>query len=683
MIGTESRDMASGDGMPLVELERLLGDMEREPDWRPSANKCADYYDHKQADAQRIERSRETGEPLTITNLIQRTINGALGQEAKTRLAWKIDADNGAFADVAAGLSERMHEFQREANVDLAIGEAYKSQLITGIGWVEVSRNPDPLAYPYRCQAVHRNEVWWDWRARMADKSDAKWVVRQRWVDLDEAIVTMPKYKALLEVGCHSGPITDAMARTILTSRDQFESIDSTRRSFSRTEEEWLDNAERKRVRFYSVYYKKPKQEVAIVSGTKRVKFNPQNPLHVALVQGGGARLMKGPSYEVRHAMFAGPYRLFDTALRGRRFPLIPFVCYSADDDRSPYGLVHGMIGPQDEFNERRSRLLWLLKAKQVFVDNDALDTKYNNFVTLAKEVMRPDAQFVLNANRRNADGLKVVMNQSLQKEQADVMMDAKQLIQDVPGLYNALLGSGKDGASSGVALNSLVEQSVTSLGETSDNYRMSRTAAGDLSMQIIAEDLMEPNMTIEVGTGKKRRVVVLNTTNAQGAPINQVEDAAVRVGLGDVPTTPAYRAQQQVFLSQAIQSVGNDPIARAVLVPALLESGDLEHRDQYARWMRQQAGIPEPDEMNDESFAQAEQAKQQATQAAQAQQQQTMQAEIDKLHATVAELMTRAELNAAKAQQIKDQPLEPLNDPAANEDNLINDALAEASQAA
>jgi hypothetical protein len=683
MIGTESRDMASGDGMPLYELERLLGDMEREPDWRPSANKCADYYDHKQADADRVQRSIDTGEPLTITNLIQRTINGALGQEAKTRLAWKVDPDTNAFADVASALSERMHEFQREANVDMAIGEAYKSQLVTGIGWVEVSRNPDPLAYPYRCQAVHRNEVWWDWRARLPDKSDAKWVVRQRWVDLDEAKVTMPKFADILEVGCHSGPITDSMARTILTTRDQFESLDTTRRSFTRTEEEWLDNAERKRVRFYSVYYKRPKQEVAIVSGTKRVKFNPQNPLHVALVQRGGAKLMKGPSYEIRHAMFAGPYRLFDIALRGRRFPLVPFICYSCDDDRSPYGLVHGMIGPQDEFNERRSRLLWLLKAKQVFVDNDALDEKYNNFVTLAREVMRPDAQFVLNANRRNADGLKVVMNQSLQKEQADVMMDAKQLIQDVPGLYNALLGSGKDGASSGVALNSLVEQSVTSLGETSDNYRMSRTATGDLSMQIIAEDLMEENMTMEVGTGKKRRTVVLNTVNAQGMPVNQVEDAAVRVGLGDVPTTPAYRAQQQVFLSQAIQSVGNDPVARAVLVPALLESGDLEHREQYAKWMRQQAGIPEPDEIDDDSLAKSGEAKAQAMQQSQAQQMEATQAQLDELRAKVAELMTRAELNAARAQQIKDEPPQPLNDPAANEDALINDALTEASRAA
>ena len=675
MNGSDSRDLA-GAGMPLHELERLLGDMENEPNWRPEANKCADYYDHKQASAERIQRSLETGEPLTITNLIQRTVNGALGQEAKTRLNWKVEADSAAFSDVAAVLSERLHEFQREAKADMAVSEAYKSMLVSGIGWVEVSRNPDPLAYPYRCVAVHRNEVWWDWRAKQADKSDARWIVRQRWVDLDEAIVTMPQFRQVLEIGCHSGPITDAMARTFTTTRDQFESIYAARRSFSRVEEEWLDNSLRKRVRFYSVYYKAPKQEVALAFGTRRVKFNPQNPLHAALLQGGGAKLVKGPSYEIRHAMFAGPYRLFDVALRTRKYPLIPFVCYSCDDDRSPYGLVHGMIGPQDEFNERRSRLLWLLKAKQVFVDNDALDTNFNDFHQVAQEAMRPDAMFVLNAKRTNANGLVINSNLGLQKEQADVMMNAQQLIQEVPGIYSSMLGNSQAGVTSGLAINSLVEQSIVALGETSDNYRTSRQDVGDLGMALAVEDLMEPGLQVEVGTGRKRRVVVLNATDERGLPVNQVEDAAVRTGLGDIPQTPAFRGQQQAFLTQAIQSLGNDPAARAILVPALLEASDIEHGPEYARWMRQQAGVPEPDEMGDDEFAAMQQQREQAMQGQQQAQQAIAQSAQQANEAKAAKDMTTAQLNQARAAEIAARLAAPPDHEAA-----IADALAEADQ--
>ncbi len=682
-MNEDSRDYAKKGGMGLFELERLLSDMDNEPQWRQMADKCADYYDHKQADSARIARSQDTGEPLSITNLIQRTINGALGQEAKTRLSWKAEPDTQVFADVSAVLSERLHEMQREARTDMAISEAYSSQLRTGIGWVEVSRDPDPLAYPYRAIAVHRNEVWWDWRAKAPDKSDAKWIVRQRWVDLDEAIVAMPKHRELLEIGTNSGPITDAMARTILTTRDNFESIYNQRRSFSRVEEEWLDNSVRKRVRFYSVYYKSPKTETALAVGTRRVRFNPQNPLHVALMQSGGAKVIKGPSYEIRHAMFAGPFRLFDVALKSRRYPLVPFVCYSADDDRSPYGLVHGMIGPQDEYNERRSRLLWLLKAKQVFVDSDALDEKYNNLVQLAREVMRPDAMFVTNPNRRNPNGLVVNSNLGLQKEQAEVMVDAKQLIQDVPGIYNALLGNNKDGVTSGVALNSLVEQSVMSLGETSDNYRTSRQGCGEIAAELIMEDLQEQNLQVEVGTGKKRRVVVLNTFNEQGMPVNHVEDASVKVALGDVPTTPAFKATQQMQLSQMAGQVGNDPISKPILVAAMLETSDLENGPAYAKWIRQQTGIPEPDEMDDDDFSKMQEQRRQQQDAQAQMQQAAMAAELKDKQASAMQKQTAAQLNVAKTAEIATRASQPPEPQPYDEQAEIDAAMQEALQPA
>ena len=612
------RDQAGrSGGLALAELELKLADMENEPDWRTSANKCADYYDHKQSSQERIQRSLETGEPMSTINLIQRTINGALGQEAKTRLNWKVSPDSNAFADVASVFGEKLTEAQREARTDMAISEAYSSMLRCGIGWVEVNRSPDPLAYPYRVTAVHRNEVWWDWRSKLSDLSDAQWMVRQRWADLEEVKVLLPQHAALLEMGTQTGPITDAMARTILSNNSgEFESIHMTRRTFSRTEEEWLDNSLRKRVRLYAVYYKRHRQVTAMVIGTKRVEFNPKNPYHVAMVLRGAAKLMKGPSYEMRKAMFAGPFRLSDEALPGRHFPLVPFICYRADDDFTPYGLVHGMIEPQDEFNERRSRLLWLLKAKQVFADSDSLDTQYNNLVDLAREVMRPDAVFITNPNRRNPNGLRIEMNPQLGAEQAQVMEDAKTLIQDVPGLYAPQFGGNRIGAESGVALNSLMEQSSASLGETSDNYRTSRQLVGDALMCEISQDLKGEELSVMVGSGRKRRTIVLNTKDQQGLPVNSVDDAQVKVALGDVPTTPSFKAQQQVLLGQALSAAGNNPLAQAVLIPAMLEAGDLEHRDEYAKWMRQQAGVPEPDDMADEEM-QAQQQKAAQDQAA------------------------------------------------------------------
>lgn len=662
--------------MELAALERLLSDIQNQPEWRPQSDKCYAYVDGKQLSAERMSQLIETGEPATIVNLIQRTVNGALGNEAKVRLDWKANNDRDSFQDVTDVVNERLHEAQRESWSDMAISDAYASQLIAGIGWVEVSRSPDPLAYPYRVENVHRNEVWWDWRARKPDKSDGKWVCRQQWTDLDEAEVWLPQFKDTFRLGCHSGPITDAMLQQVMQS-EMFNDLQERRRSFSRLQEEWLDNSLRQRVRFYDIHYKQPTQVVALVTGTTRRQFNPQNPLHLALVQRGKAQLVKGPSYIIRRALFAGPFRLFDVATKLRRFPLIPFHCYTDDEKGTPYGLVHGMIDPQDEYNERRSRLRWLLKAKQVYVDNDALDQKFNSFQDLALEVMRPDGFFVMNAERKNAAGLRVEQNLQLSMEQVNVMNDAKGLIQEVPGIYNAMLGKPDSGVTAGIALNSLVEQSITALGETNDNYRMGRRSVGEAIQDLIVEDLSMPNMQVDVGTGKKARVVVLNTFTPEGLPVNHVDDAPMKIGLSDVPSTPAHRQQQAQQIGQALQGAGNDPDARAILLPAFIESTDLENRHLYAKWLRKKYGVPEPGEQVDEDVDQQQEQQQKALgQVAQELQLRGATADVTKKEAEAAKAQAQAHIETRMAVE---PPAPPPPDPAEEEQRRINDALAEA----
>ncbi|HEY1129140.1 MAG TPA: hypothetical protein VGF12_07035 [Roseateles sp.] len=674
--------------MDLHALERLVEDCANQPEWRNLADKAASYMDGKQLSAAKLAQHEETGEPSTIVNLIARTVNGALGNEAKARTDWRANADAGAFTDVAEVLSERLKEAQRESFADLAISDAYRSQLVPGIGWVEVSRSPDVLAYPYRVNCVHRNEVWWDWRGRDPDINTKRWVCRQQWVDLDEAVLWFPQFRDVFELGCHSGVFTDAMQQTILAS-ERFDDLHDIRSSYSRQQEEWLDNALRRRVRFYDIHYRVPKIVVALVAGTRRVLFNERNPLHLALLQRGKAQLVKGPSYKIRRALFCGPFRLFDVETKLRKYPLIPFFCYRDDEKGTPYGLVAGMIDPQDEYNERRSRLRWLLKAKQTYVDSDAMDPKFNTLRDLALEVMRPDGFFVMNKDRKNKDALRVEQNLQLSNEQVMVMQDAKQLIQDVPGIYSALLGSGADGVRSGTALNSLVEQSITSLGETNDNYRYARTAVGDALADLIVEDLSQPELQVEVGAGKKARVIVLNTFTPEGIPVNHVQDAPTRIGLGDVPSTPAFRAQTQAELGNALAAAGNDPIARGVLLPAYIESTNLENRHLYAKWLRQKYGVPEPGEEAevDQDPAAEQLAKQQQEALAQAGQELQMRGAT----ADVAKKEADAALTAAKAQregaltqidlaQAAQPAQEPQFDPQADEDARIQAALAEAA---
>lgn len=673
-----AHDLADDSGaMDIYALETLVEDMRNQPLWRSRANDCADFYDGWQLTATRQAELEDAGMPISVTNLIGRTVNGALGMEAKTRLNAVLTSDDDEWEEVAAAVQSKLFELQREAYADMAISDAYKDQMMA-VGWVEVSRQPDPMLYPYRVDHVHRNEIWWDWRARRKDLRDARWLVRQRLADLDEVETAMPQHRQLLRmlVGRGGGVINDAIEQAnALRISSQIERVQSTTRL---SDEEWMDTA-RARVRIYEVWYRVPCRVIVMVdkNGLRR-KFDPKNPVHDVAARRGLVELIEGPSTMLRQALYVGPYRLRDVAKPNQKnFPYIPFWCYRRDKDRAPYGIVDGMISPQEEYNERRSKLLWLLRAGQVFVDNDALDTKYNNYLDLAREILRPDSTIVLNAARKREMGVRVEHNLNLASEQVTVMQDAKQLVQEVPGIYSTMLGDAPTGVTSGLAINSLVEQSLVALGEANDNYRAGRRWVFEACVDLLVEDMKKPNMEVGTGKGKTRRVIVLNTIDPKtNAPMNMVAAASLKCGLEEMPTTPAARMQQQQELGKTLQSVGNDPHAAAVLVPALIRASDLPGKDEMADWLCRQKGVPLPGE-----FDRQEQAGQQSGQQAQAMQMAEFQEKLAKLTADIQKVNSEVELNKAKTAQIRVETAvaaAPQPTPQPSDEERINKVLAE-----
>lgn len=665
------------DGYSIDQLVRLVRDCEEQPSaWRERANLAHAYYDGKQlTEDQRAMLAAEDLEPRVI-NLIGRVINTVLGAEAKGRSDPRIEADDESLCDVVDVLNVAFKEAQRETYAEMAVSSGYGGQVKGGIGWVEVGRDPDPLNYPYRVREVHRNEMWWDWRSRDFLLRDARWMVRSQWHDLDELEATMPEHRDILRLlannweGWAANMLVDDLENTSTVSRafDEF-------RRFNVKSFEWWD-AYRKRVRLFEVWYKVPATAVVMRLGPRRVMlFDEKDRLHQIAVQRGLAKLEKVTTRQVRMSIFAGPYRLIDKGTNRRNFPYVPFFAFRDDEDASPYGLIEGMIGPQDEYNERRNRLRWLLKARQVLVDNDALDPSYNDFEDLAEAVQRPDMLLVRNAARRNANGVEILSNISLQKEQYEAMQDARTLIQDVPGVYPAQMGQGAAGVTSGVAISGLVEQGAIAMGDLNDNYKMSRRLVYENLLDLIVEDHAQADLQAEVGQGDSRRVVVLNTFDERGLPKNMVRDAPTRVGMPDTPATPAARAQQQLLIGQMMSSLAGNPQAAAALMPAFLESSalDSETRRQAVEDFRRTAGLPAGGDR-----AARQQAEQQ--QAEQAQQQASLNDAMSK--AKVAEVQGKAQRQAAGAERELAEAEEiRVRTKLLEQQQSIDDALNEADQ--
>lgn len=688
------RDFAGAGAFSIYALERMLRDCQEQPLWRMRAALCAAYYDGKQLDdAKRWALRQEDLEERAI-NLIRPVVNSVLGQEAKSRTDVKIEADDDADAEVAEVVSARLKEAERETCAHMVVSEAYASMVKKGLGWAHIGRSSDPLDYTYRAESVSLDEIWWDWRGQTGTRMDrCRWLVRQRMVDLDELEATMPEHRAILKRSAAGwADEMDGQAIRLGEPADMraMEAFDNeTRFNLVVPKWQWLDTA-RKMIRLYEVWYRVPAEAVVLHIGpNKRVVYDQHNPRHQQLVVSGQVKISRGVTSAVRSALYAGPYRLFDEATPYRNFPYFPFFAFRDDADRSPYGLVDGMIAPQDDYNDRRHRIQWMLKARQVQMDSDALDPAYNNIAEIAENIMRPDLVAITNPNRRNGgEAIRVRNDLTVQREQFDLMSDAKQLIQDTAGRYSSQLGNKPAGVTSGIANSLLIEQGEQAMGEMNDNYVFARRAMFEALVGEILTDLKNERMEVPVGSGKTRRVVVLNEFDPQtGQMLNSVEEADIKTALAETPNTPAYRQQTQQQVATIIQALGNNPQALAVLAPSYIESTSLPNRQQVADDLRRASGLPMPGDKEGQEQAEAMQQQQLAQK--QQNEQELAQATVDDKVASAERFRAQARHSNAQAELIEARLqaggveaevgatlAKTQQAHAANEDQMINDVL-------
>lgn len=691
-------DNAGPHAWNLTRQMRMLADCDNQPSWRPRADLAAAFVDGKQfTPAQEMALIAEGLTDVRPTNLVGRIIRSLCGQEAKSRTDVKVEADDDETSDVCDVLNASMKEAQRETYADMAVSEAYFGQVGPGIGWVEVAENPDPLAYPDRVSAVHRSEIWWDFKSTdVVLREGCRWMVRKRWADLDELEASMPQHRQLLR-NVSNGWLGFAFDDT-MDENDSRRAFDSVAMSNSestwtqyRRRSDWFDSA-RKRVKLYEVWYKCPAIGVILhLSPSRRLLYDESNPTHVQAVLSGKVKVTKSLTTQIRMSLFAGPHRLKDIGTTRRNFPYVPFFAYRDDEDMSPYGLVEGMISPQMEYNARRIRINWMLRARQIVLDNDALDTSANTLENIADAVMRPDLTVVLNADRKNLgeSAFRIGNNLPMQKEQIDVMQDAKQLIQDVPGVYGSQLGQAQTGVTSGIANSLLIEQGAVAMGDLNDNYRNSRRMVFELLLENKIKQHLTSQLRVKIGRGSSARVVVLNDIDENGNIVNNVADAAVRVGLGEVPSTPSFRMQQQQQIATIINALaGSSPQAVAVLAPSFIEATDLPDRMERADDLRRVSGLP--------TAGDKQQAAKMEQKAAEEQQKAAAMAEagaklaMEKEAAEINETKSKTELNNAKtfaigherglesAMAARPDPAQA-PDPKAEKERMINEAMQEA----
>lgn len=645
---TESAQPINRDRFTLERLMDISSDIDHQPDWRTSANTACAYYDGDQLAPEVVAKLRERGQPLTQHNLIAPTIDGVLGMEAKTRTDLMVIADdpNEEMEVMAEAVNAEFADACRLSGLNKARSDAYAEQIKAGLSWVEVRRNDDPFANKFKVSTVHRNEVYWDWFSREADLSDCRWLMRKRWLDVDEVKGTFPDKAQIIDYslnewkGFVDTSLAEGQESDLISAYEEYQ-------SWSRESTEWV-TSNRKRVLLQVIYYRTfQRLPILQLSNGRVVEYDKNNVMHAVAVATGRVQITMARVSRIRESWFVGPHFIIDrpcTAPQGM-FPLIPFWGYRKDKTGAPYGLACRAIPAQDEVNFRRIKLTWLLQAKRVIKDADATNMTDKQ---LAEEIERPDGVINLNPNRANkttaADALNIQQDFQVAQQQFQVMQESMKLIQDGLGVYSAFLGQDSN-AASGVAISNLVEQGATTLAEINDNYQFACQQVGQLLLCYLLEELTKRRnypVVINRDDPRKRKEVVLNAEEEVGGMNNDISRLRAHIALAPIQQTPAYKSQLAQRLSEVI--VGLPPQIQVSVLDMWVELLDLPNKQQFIERIRGALGTPKsPDEMTPE--------EQQAAQQEQQLQQQQQELAMREIAGKVAKLEAEAQRINAQAE--------------------------------
>ncbi|SFI69690.1 hypothetical protein SAMN05216206_2768 [Pseudomonas guineae] len=588
----------------LEEYAEFLMEIEEQPHWRATADKEMDYADGNQLASDLLQRQRDLGIPPAVEDLVGPALLSIQGYEATIRSDWRVTANGQTGGqDIADALNFKLNEAERHSKADAACSNAFRPQIAVGLGWVEVKRESDPFKYPYRCTAVHRREIDWDFAATEDDLSDARYLRRKRWLVPKRIAMVFPQHKELILSIDRHGPgwwAEQALEAVDGGSSTGLSNAWGEARNRTVQEDRWY-NPVSKQVCLVELWYRRWVSVAVITSPDGRVvEYDENNLAHNIAVASGTVKHSMAVVARVRRSYWLGPHLMHDgpTSYTHNHFPYVPFWGFREDSSSVPYGYVRGMIFPQDSLNSGISKLRWGMAVVRTERTKGAVDMTDAQF---RRQVGRVDADIVLNAEHmaRNGARFDVKRDFQLNAQHFQLIQDSRQAIQRVSAVTSGFMG--KEGtARSGLQEQTQVEQSNQSLARMMDNFRAGRSMVGELLLAMIVEDLGDKPQTIiiEGDAVREDREVVINKPEVDELGYaylsNDLQRTRLQVALEDVPSTKSYRGQQLNAMSEAVKSLPAQ--YQAAMLPFMVSLMDVPFKKDVVEAIRAAAEQESPE---------------------------------------------------------------------------------------
>ena len=375
-------------------------------DSRTSAERCRDYYDHKQWTTQEKAALNKRCQPIITRNRIKPKVDFLKGMETQTRTDPKAFPRNPGDDDAATAATDAIRFVCDQTKFINTKSDCFENLTIEGVCGVEVYAKPGRGKDIDICiRRFAWDRLFWDQHSREKDFSDTRYRGGVIWMDFEEAVERYPsKREALVSTLAQEGTISST--------------YDDTPRL------RWADD-KRKRVRVVKLEFKRG-DEVYTCEFTK-----------------GGFLVDPSPS----------------TYVDENGVPEWSILLQSAHVDRegNRYGWVQAWLDTQDEINKRASKGLHLASVRQTFGTRGAVAD-----VNKAKrELAKPDGHLEVEMGEFGKD-FGILPTGDMAAAQFSMLQEAKQEIDSV-GVNAALAGSDQRGLS-GKAIGRLQQGGSTEI---------------------------------------------------------------------------------------------------------------------------------------------------------------------------------------------------------------------------
>lgn len=558
-----------------------------------------DYYDSLQIDEEHRRILEARGQAPLVYNKISLAVDWLLGTERRTRVDYKVNPRTAEDVTIAQ-IKTEIIKYEMDVNAGAwARSQAFGDQTKVGIGWTFQGANDDPDESPI----IHQYAPWWEMRrdpfSRDLRLKDCRFLMREKYVDVDYAVEIAPDREAKVRAAA-----VDSMTpEDEYSSDDQnlplvYHTLDRYGRSLTMRRSSFGGalTSGRSRVKIIEAWYRKPVSFKRFHSvNYPKLNGQPYDPNNETMSKAVGANLASltsGRKDEMWCALFIPGTLLWwgKSPYKHGRFPYTPFWGKRRGRDGQPYGVVRNARDAQDDLNKRLSKAQFLLSTNQVITERGAIDADDEEEFRDAVA----DPAGVVWVNDGFFDKMEIVRNPELSEWQMRLAEFSATHINEAVGVNRDNQGMDSN-AKSGRAILAKQQEGAVTTAELFDNYRLAIHESGSQLLSLTEQYVSGERQYRITGKEEALSFVTVNKPYydealGQFRYENDITSSQADFYVDQVDYRESMRIAMAESLSQII--AGLPPEAQLQLIDIPLSFMDMPERDEILRRVRAMAGI-------------------------------------------------------------------------------------------